>query len=573
MSNKFLEELEGGGDKFRLPLAKVNAQVFANSVKNNMVYGGHWKAKDAVFDYQRDAGFRVISSITNRWILDIFWYWARKTGKSFTVASLLRFLADAPAWIDDLWFYGGIELAVFGPTIEKASIVFDECARQYSMGYTQEMLECSVDITGKKIVIRGENQRGDEFMSTIWKFTASKSAITEGPTLALACIDEAQDVSDIRLEKSIDPMMATSEGSTLYTGTTTYEHEYLFMKRFFDARARGRLTTSPNIFFHTYHVRAEYDKGYKRYVEKKANQKGWDNPAVRAAWLCEVDRKGKGEFKFLEGINMRACRKGPLVLEGSFPSAVTIDVGRKLDATVAILHRMTDMHICNMLWLKKDESGELDDTFREPDGTIGYREQSHLIRQFLLPYTGMYLGVLDEYGGGIAVADYLVEPHPTEICDRCGIDFTGYPDYTGALNTEGSIIKTFKPTKPSKHRIAEAGLESFRYVRHTYPDEDVPVVLEYERQYRDLIGRYEGPDDQYLTFTHPLRKGYHDDFAFADLLRAHVLLFPIPADQEEYIRVEERTAKRRNMLGRRTRRTFRNMNQRFLEDRLEGLIR
>ena len=138
------------------------------------------------------------------------------------------------------------------------------------------------------------------------------------------------------------------------------------------------------------------------------------------------------------------------------------------------------------------------------------------------------------------------------------------------------MVKMFKPTRPSKHRLAEAGMESIRYQQHTYPDVDTPEIAEYERQYMALEAHYGGPNGEFLTFGHPERKGFHDDFPFADLLRAHALQFPIPADSLDYRPRKadgERKPKPKGGLGRGSKTTWKRMMRREMERMAYGGLR
>ena len=167
---------------------------------------------------------------------------------------------------------GGIKTGIYAPRLDQAEIMFDRVR-----------LALSTD-TGKKVLselhISYEENNGNTVKlsngSRILCESASEQSKIEGATHNFLIAEEAQDISDKKIRKSLHPMVASTRGTIVKIGTATTQK-----CDFYDAiKTNQRLELyngKRNNFFYPHTVVERYNSLYKKYVEGEALKLGPDS--------------------------------------------------------------------------------------------------------------------------------------------------------------------------------------------------------------------------------------------------------------------------------------------------------
>lgn len=352
--------------------------------------------------YQRQLAYRLIESIIINDAEEITALWARQSGKSETLATVLAGcmvvipkLAQTFPLLER--FKRGLWVGVFAPVDEQSEIVFGRIvSRLTSDRAVQIFKDPEID----------ERPDGRSKMVTLKsgsfcrRQTANPRAKIEGSSYHVIVVDEAQAADDQVIRKSVHPMLAANAGTIVKIGTPAY-HTGDFYKAIQLNKRRGTKNRKrQNHFEYDYRVVGKYNPAYAKFIEKEKLRLGEDSEEFQMSyalkWMIERGMLiTEDDLDYLGDPSMQLVRGW-----WRTPVVVGIDPARVKDSTVV-----------TVVWVDWDHTDAAG--FREHRvlnwleiHNTEWEEQYFQIMEFLDNYSIAYVGV-DAQGMGSAVADRL----------------------------------------------------------------------------------------------------------------------------------------------------------------------
>lgn len=378
-----------------------NDQAFVDNLLDRLmtiidVIAGH-----PLYPYQRPCARRMFESL----IIDdgalITAVFSRQSGKSELVADVvvtamifLPILARVfPEWLDK--FKDGLWVGAFAPVEDQADTLYGRIVTRMTSESTREMLadpEISIRIIPKGKVHQLSNG------SLVRRTSCHPRTTIEGKTYHLILIDEAQGAEEGVYRKSVSPMGASTNATTVMTGTPTYEtgmfyHMIQQNKREMVSGKRSKKVRQ-NHFEVDYREASKANKWYAKYVNREMIKYGPDSDefklSYRIMWLLD-----QGMFTTTEALEeMGDTGKQTVVRDyTASPVVVGIDVGRKQDKTVVT--------VVWVGWERTDQMGFYEHYILDwlDLGGVDWEEQYYAVAEFLSRYNVWKVGI-DENGLG-----------------------------------------------------------------------------------------------------------------------------------------------------------------------------
>lgn len=298
--------------------------------------------------YQREFGRAVILAVLNGASEEITALFARQSGKTETTARLVAALMillpalarTAPYPLST--FHHGVWIGIFAPVKEQASTSFQRLAEIFMslrgrVFLAQFGLQPTEDNKTAFILSNGSSVRIAS--------TAPTSHI-ESRTLHLAIVEEAQDVDDLKILKSIEPMLTSTAGTLALVGTAN-TLKSLFWESIQNNRKRQYHHPEQRCHFeYDWTTVIRHNPRYRAFLNAKilSRGRGWlDSDAFRMAYGCEFILE-HGQFMSMSRLlELEALgsdiERGPYDSYGlcrlSAPVVAGIDWGKSGDSTVA----------------------------------------------------------------------------------------------------------------------------------------------------------------------------------------------------------------------------------------------
>ncbi len=357
--------------------------------------------------YQRPFAARIIESVLIEDAADITALFSRQSGKSETVCNTIATLMVLLPRLAKIFpnrlgkFKKGLYVGVFAPVEGQAETLFgrlvDRLTSEHAMSILQDPEIDDVAI-GKSREIRLRNCGSRALM-----MTANPKAKIESKTFHIAVIDEAQDCDDYVVRKSIMPMLASTAGTSVRTGTPNQRkgdfHKGIQQNK--RAAVSGRRGSKVNHFEADWKEVAKYSPQYKKAVLKDMERMGADSDEFRMSydlvWMLE-----RGMFTTSERLDALGDNSMQELVKSwtRTPVVVGIDPARTSDSTVVTVVWVD--------WDRPDEFGFYDHrvlNWLELQG-MAFEQQYFEIVRFLEPYNIFAVGI-DSQGMGAAVAERL----------------------------------------------------------------------------------------------------------------------------------------------------------------------
>ena len=300
----FMVYVEAG----RVPTTELVNRIFSFSE----IYSGI-----TMFPYQEQFSKRVVRSVLENDGEEITALFSRQAGKSecisVTVGGLMIILpqlANMPMFADDSrlnMFKDGFWVGVFAPSLRQSQITY---------GRIKKRLQCKTAmavLNDAEFRLSFDTSNGQTCVLSNGSFATSISASDnsniEGESFKLIICEEAQDISNFKILKSIHPMGAAYNATIVKIGTPT-----TFKGNFYDAIQRNKALDAQksshirNHFEYGWKVAAKYNQKYLKYVEKEKKRLGENsdefNMSYNLKWIIErsmfVDiekfEKNNGEY-------------------------------------------------------------------------------------------------------------------------------------------------------------------------------------------------------------------------------------------------------------------------------------
>lgn len=259
------------------------------------------------YEYQIDFLWGLFENVLNRTGQDLTALFSRQSGKSESVADgtaalVIALPLFANAFPDDerfnrvdstgryRGFKKGFRAGIYAPVKDQAKTTFDRLKEATSTeGAAALFRELGVHISennGDTLSIAKANPDGSiQWKSRILSATASPTAKIESKTHDLVICEEAQDLEDRVIDKSIRPMLASTKGNIVFIGTGG-TRKCAFLKTIKRNR-RLRMKQGKRLhFYYPYTVCARYNPDYAAYIEMEKEKLGEDSDAFQLSYMC-----------------------------------------------------------------------------------------------------------------------------------------------------------------------------------------------------------------------------------------------------------------------------------------------
>ena len=300
-----------------------------------------------MFPYQEQFSKRVIRSVLENDGEEITALFSRQSGKSETIALtvgglmiILPQLANMPMFADDprlRMFKDGLWIGIFAPSQRQAQITYNRIKSRIQCKAAQAVMEdpefrlSFTTSNGQTVALSNGS-----FATAI---SASDGSNIEGESFKLIICEEAQDISNFKVQKSIHPMGAAYNATIVKIGTAT-----TFKGDFYDAIQRNKKAFETktshirNHFEFDYKVASKYNPNYAKYVEKEKSRLGEKSDAFRMAYCLEwiIERGMFIDIAKFE-INNGETLLERVMYDKSATHVAGIDIGGKEDSTIVTM--------------------------------------------------------------------------------------------------------------------------------------------------------------------------------------------------------------------------------------------
>lgn len=244
--------------------------------------------------YQKDLAYRDIESILLNDGAEITALWCRQSGKSTCLAAVIATMMVllprlAVAYPDQFGqFAKGFWVGVFAPTEEQAFTIWSKVYEFLSSKHGREIL-ADDDIQdvpqkqGSKVKVCMLVNSG----SLCRMQTANPKAQIESKTYHFVLLDEAQDCDSEKAKKSIFPMLASTNGTKVFTGTCSRKRNFFYDSIQANKRRQLRRGARQNHFQYDYRTVIKFNPYYKKYIAGEKERIGEDSDEFRMSYGCQ----------------------------------------------------------------------------------------------------------------------------------------------------------------------------------------------------------------------------------------------------------------------------------------------
>jgi hypothetical protein len=257
------------------------------------------------YPYQSQFMRRVAASVLDNDGEELTALFARQSGKTDCIASLcgglavvLPFMAKLPQYRHDARlqrFKNGILIGIFAPILDQAQTTFDRLRGRLTCAEAEAVF--SVPALGVRMDTNNGNCVGFSNGSSILCMSASEQSHIESKTFHMVIAEEAQEISNSKMRKSISPMLASTNGTLIKIGTA-----FTSRNDFYDGIQRNKRklneTGVKNHFEYDYTIAQKYNPLYAKYIEKEMYRLGFDS--VTADRCVTVRKSGNVQIVPIE---------------------------------------------------------------------------------------------------------------------------------------------------------------------------------------------------------------------------------------------------------------------------------
>ena len=357
--------------------------------------------------YQLPLARRIIESVVLNEGEELTALASRQSGKSETVANtvaaLMVILPRLAKMFPDLLgrFKNGFRVGLFAPVEGQAETLFSRVISRLTSDHALEILgDPEIDDEAKKVSGVTKQVKLMRSGSYVMMMTANPRAKIESKTFDLIVIDECQEADDFIVAKSIGPMLASTNGTMVKTGTPTTHKNNFYRAIQLNKRRQTSRGAREYHFEWDWRDVAKTSIEYKKFIQKEMMRIGEDSDEFQMSYCCKwllergmfVTSTVMDELGDTSMETVKAWHRTPVV--------VGIDPARKLDSTVVTVVWVD--------WERPDEFGYYDHrvfNWLEIKGD-DWEDQYFQIVNFLENYNVLAVGV-DANGVGDAVAQRL----------------------------------------------------------------------------------------------------------------------------------------------------------------------
>ncbi|MFI1796579.1 terminase large subunit domain-containing protein [Streptomyces sp. NPDC020379] len=436
--------------------------------------------------YQTPMARRILESLIIGDAKTITACWARQSGKTEVLvntisAAMIMFPRLSPVFPNLMGrFKEGVWVGAFAPVEDMASNLFGRFVSRLTSERAQELVnDPEID---DKVAARSQELTLTKSGSLVRKQTCHPRAQIEGRTYHVVLVDEAQVADERVINKSISPMLASTRGTMILTGTPNYVRGVFYKIIQQNKREQTKRNARQNHFEATWKDVAKAHPDYGIYVQAEKLKMGEDSDefklSYRLVWMLD-----KGMFTTSEKFD-RLCDPTMQTVKAynAHPVLVGIDPARKQDSTIVTVTWVG--------WDRPDEYGTYEHrvlNWLDLSG-LEWEEQFFRIVDFLSSYR-IWAIAIDVGGVGDVVASRLKVLMPEVDIIECNSDL-------------GAQSKRWKHLMDLMRRgkIAWPGHSKARRLK---------TWKRFRTQMEDAELRFQGPN---IVVEAPDEAGAHDDY-------------------------------------------------------------
>ena len=451
--------------------------IFADELSGHPLYG-----------YQRPFSARFMESVIINDGATVTALFSRQSGKTETVAAtvatlmiMLPRLAKVEPyseWLEQ--FKEGVWVGAFAPVDDMAKTLFSRIVSMLTSERAQAiLLDPAID---ERIKGRGSEIKLERCGSLVRRQTAHPRASIEGKTYHIALLDESQVADQKVVDKSISPMLASTNGTFVMTGTPSYEKGVFYRQIQDNKRNALKRGARTNHFEADYREVGKWNSRYAKAVERDMLKMGKDSDefklSYRLIWLLE-----QGMFTTSERLDELGDRSMETVKAYyETPIILGIDPARKIDSTI-----VTAVFVD---WNRPDEYGYYNCRILNWMDLQGmeWEAQYHRIVEFISKYNVWAVGVDSGGMGDIFISRLRVLlPHVSII------------DVSSQRQAQSERWKYLR-------EMLDRGRISWPAHART---KQLKTYKKFVQQMSDLQVKFEGP---YMLAEAPREVNAHDDY-------------------------------------------------------------
>ena len=477
------------------------------------------------YPYQVELASRIVESLLEHDGDVITALMSRQVGKSETLGAIAsaisvifpslakRFPEDWRLNITDesgvyRGFVHGVKIGIYAPKLEQAEMIFDKVRRCLTSESSKKVLRelgIAFDVkNGNKIRLSNGSQLLCE--------TASDQSKIEGETHHLLVAEEAQDIGDLKMRKSLHPMVAATMGTIVKIGTASTKtcDFYQSIKINEQTQTHGG---SRNHFFFPYQVCVLYNSMYRDYIEKEKLRIGENSDEFQTSYCCKWIFE-RGMFITREALFDRhvALDTGEWSIryDGRLPSTmrdfsivVGIDWGASYDSTV--------LTVMAVDWRHPHDSGVfLEGSVEHP--YVFYKK--HIVNwvEFLGDNYEVQFHSIIDYLSRVGNLRKIIMDSNT-----CGLPM--YHRFQKMFQNKGVVIEPFNFQAQVKSEGYKIFHQDIIGRRITFPASmavrKTQEYLKFVNQMLNLRKTYKGG---LMQVSHPDEKGAHDDYTDSTMM-------------------------------------------------------
>lgn len=486
-------------------LVAFAARISTADLVNRCFYFCEVSTGRTMFPYQEQFAKRVIRSVLENDGEEITALFSRQSGKSETLAVvstglmiILPQLANMPMFADDSrlkMFKDGLWIGIFAPSQRQAQTTYGKIRARIQSNYATVILqdpEFNLEFTtsnGQTVALSNG--------SFVTAMSASEGANIEGESFKLIICEEAQDISNFKITKSIHPMGAAYNATIVKIGTAT-----TFKGNFFNAIQRNkrddklRKSHIRNHFEYDYIVASKYNPKYAKYVEKEKHRLGESSDEFRMSYKLQwiIERSMFVDIVKFEKNNLE-FGLDRIMQDRQNNHVVGIDVGGKGDSTIVTVCEVDWNQPVIMESRTNEETGE-DETY------MAYN--TYVVDWYNISdvpdYEEQYAMIMD-YLSHFSVA-------------RVMIDATREAGLAHRLNANLSceVVPFIFTTKSKSELYKHLDREITSGRARVCGSDSVIESREYQEFSQQLGDLQKGYNGTHMTVSHPEVKGAHDDY-------------------------------------------------------------
>lgn len=482
------------------------SQAFVDAIVERLLLFADELSGHPLYGYQRPFAARLMESVIINDGATITALFSRQSGKTETVAvtvatlmiMLPRLAKVAPfnELLED--FKEGVWVGAFAPVDDMAKTLYSRIVSMFESERAKELL-ADPDID-EKVRGRGAEMKLERCGSLVRRQTAHPRANIEGKTYHIALLDESQVADQKVVDKSIRPMLASTNGTFVMTGTPTYEKGVFYREIQHNKRNATKRGARVNHFQADFREVSKWNKRYEKAVNGDMLRMGYESDefklSYRLLWLLE-----QGMFTTSERLDELGDKTMQVVKQYyTTPVIIGIDPARKIDSTI-----VTAVFVD---WDHQDEYGYYNCrvlNWLDLQG-MDWESQYHRIVEFVSKYNVWAIGVDVGGMGDIFISRLRVLLPHIEIID----------------------VSSQRPQQSERWKYLREMLDRGRlgWPAHA-KTRNLRTYRNFVQQMSDLQVKFEGP---YMLAEAPKEANAHDDYC--DSLAIALSIIPQNINEE-----------------------------------------